>query len=159
MHELIINFFIVFPKKLATFFIAIVPVTELRVSIPVAINQFEMTAFSAWLWSVLGTYFMMLLILFILDPVSKILSQHFSIFEKFFHWLFEHTRKKADRRMKTYGEWAIFIIAATPIPLFGGMSGALVSFVFGISPKKSMPLLLLGTMVAGTIVVFITKSF
>lgn len=159
MHDLVINFFIGFPKELATFLIAIVPVTELRASIPVAINQFGMSAFSAWLWSVLGTYFAMLIILFALDPVSKLLSKYITIFEKFFKWLFDHTRRKHGKKIEKYEEWAIFILAATPIPLIGGMTGALTAFVFGIHWKKSMPLLLIGTMVSGGIVVFITKAF
>ncbi|EKE16125.1 MAG: hypothetical protein ACD_11C00029G0005 [uncultured bacterium] len=159
MHDLVINFFIGFPKELATFLIAIVPITELRASIPVAINQFQMSAFSAWFWSVAGTYFAMLLILFLLDPVAKILSKYISFFAKFFEWLFEHTRKKTNGKMEKYGEWSIFILAATPVPLIGGLTGALAAFVFGIHPKKSLPLLLLGTMISGAIVVFLTKTF
>lgn len=159
MHDLVINFFSGFPHELATFLIAIVPVTELRASIPVAINQFHMSPFSAWLWSVLGTYFAMVIIVFLLDPIAKILSEYISFFAKFFEWLFEHTRKRANGKMEKYGEWSIFILAATPIPLLGGLTGALAAFVFGISWKKSLPLLLFGTMVSGLIVVLITKTF
>lgn len=158
MHDLVINLFIGFPKELATFLIAIIPVTELRASIPVAINQFGMSAFSAWFYSVLGTYFAMLMIIFILDPVANFLSRHFSFFKKFFDWLFEHTRKRANGKMEKYGSWAIFILAATPVPLIGGLTGALAAFVFGVNWKKSMPLLLVGTMVSGGIVVFITTA-
>lgn len=159
MKEIVISWFANFPEELATFLIAIIPVTELRASIPLAYGVYGLSAFSAWLWSVLGTFFAMLLILFLLEPVSKILSKYFSFFRKFFDWLFEHTRKKADKKMEKYGEWAIFILAATPIPLVGGLTGALAAFVFGISYKKAIPLLLFGTMVAGGIVLFLTISF
>lgn len=158
MHDIIINFFVGFPKELATFLIAVIPVTELRASIPVAIKAYELSPFSAWLWSVLGTYFAMIMILFLLDPVAKLLCKYIPIFEKFFQWLFEHTRKKADKKMEKYGSWALFILAATPVPLVGGLTGALAAFVFGVPHKKSMPLLLVGTMVSGIIVVFITLS-
>lgn len=159
MHDLVINFFSGFPRELATFLIAIVPVTELRASIPVAINKFGMTPFSAWLWSVLGTFFAMILILFLLEPFAKFLSKYISLFEKFFVWLFEHTRKRANGKMEKYGEWSIFILAATPIPLLGGLTGALAAFVFGVSLKKSLPLLLFGTMVSGVIVLAVTLYF
>jgi uncharacterized membrane protein len=61
--------------------------------------------------------------------------------------------------MEKYGQWAIFILAATPIPLVGGMTGALAAFVFGIPLKKSLPLLLFGTMVSGGIVLLLTLYF
>jgi uncharacterized membrane protein len=85
-----------------------------------------------------------------------LLSGWFGIFDKFFNWLFEHTRKRANDKMEKYGEWAIFLLAATPIPLLGGMTGALAAFVFGVPLRKSLPLLLLGTMVSGGIVLGIT---
>ncbi len=159
MHDIIVNMFAGFPKELATFLIAFIPVTELRASIPVAINIYGLSAFSAWFYSVMGTYFVMVLIVFLLDPVAKFLSKYFMFFEKFFNWLFEHTRKKANKKMEKYGSWAIFILAATPIPFIGGLTGALAAFVFNVPLKKSLPLLLVGTMVSGIIVVAITLYF
>ena len=152
MHDWIISWFQHFPKELATFLIAAIPVTELRAAIPVAYNKFGMSATSAWFWSVAGTYFAMILIVLLLDPIASFLSKYISIFAKFFEWLFEHTRKRANGKMEKYGEWAIFILAATPIPFVGGMTGALAAFVFGVPLKKSLPLLLLGTMFSGFIV-------
>ena len=159
MHDFIINFFSNFPKELATFLVAFVPVTELRVSIPLAIKIYKMDPAAAWFYSVAGTYFVMVVIVLLLDPVSKILSKYIPIFAKFFSWLFEHTRKQAGSKIEKYGEWAIFILAATPIPFLGGMTAALAAFVFGIALKKSLPLMLLGTMDSGIIVVGLTIYF
>lgn len=159
MHNIIISWFSGFPKELATFLIAAIPVTELRAALPLAYEVYGLSPLSAWLWSVLGTFFAMILIVLLLDPVAKFLSRHISFFRIFFEWLFEHTRKRANSKMEKYGEWAILILAATPIPLLGGMTGALAAFVFGVPLKKSLPLLLLGTMVSGLIVLFVTLSF
>lgn len=156
MHEFIINLFSGFPKELATFLIAAVPVTELRAALPLAYRIYGLSAFSAWFWSVAGTFFSMVLIVLLLDPIVGFLSKHWEMFKKFFNWLFEHTRKRADKKMEKYGSWAIFILAATPIPLLGGMTGALAAFIFGVPLKKSLPLLLFGTMVSGMIVLGIT---
>lgn len=159
MHEIIINWFANFPKELATFLIAVIPVTELRAALPLAYKVYGLSAFWAWFYSVLGTFFAMVLIVVLLDPIAKFLSEHIGLFEKFFDWLFEHTRRRANCKMEKYGEWAIFILAATPIPFLGGMTGALAAFVFGVPLKKSLPLLLLGTMVSGLIVLGITIYF
>lgn len=159
MHDLIINFFSGFPKELATFLIAFIPVTELRASIPLAVKVYGLSPFVSWFYSVAGTFFVMAMIVFLLDPIAKILSKYIPIFKKFFDWLFEHTRKRASKKMEKYGEWAIFILAATPIPLLGGLTGALAAFVFNVPKKKSLPLLLAGTMLAGAIVLFVTLRF
>lgn len=156
MHDLIINSFSNFPKELATFLIAFIPVTELRASIPLAVKVYELSPFASWFYSVAGTYFVMVAIVFLLDPVAKLLSKYIPVFEKFFTWLFEHTRKRANGKMEKYGSWAIFILAATPIPLLGGLTGALAAFVFNVPLKKSLPLLLVGTMLAGGIVLGVT---
>lgn len=154
MHDLIISWFADFPRELATFLIALIPVTELRASIPLAVKVYGLAPFWAWAYSVAGTFFAMLMIVLLLDPASKMLSKWIPVFEKFFAWLFEHTRKRANGKMEKYGEWSIFILAATPIPLLGGMTGALAAFIFGVPLKKSVPLMLFGTMVSGAIVLF-----
>ncbi|MFA6382881.1 MAG: small multi-drug export protein [Parcubacteria group bacterium] len=156
MHDLIISWFQNFPKELATFLIAAIPVTELRAALPLAYKVYGLSAFWAWFYSVAGTFFAMVLIVLLLDPIAKLLSNWFDIFEKFFSWLFEHTRKRANGKMEKYGSWAIFILAAIPIPFLGGMTGALAAFVFGVPLKKSLPLLLFGTMVSGGIVLILT---
>lgn len=159
MHAFIIDLFEGFPKELATFLIAIIPVTELRAALPLAYKVYGLSAFSAWFWSVMGTFFAMVLIVILLDPIANFLSAHIKFFKDFFQWLFEHTRKRAGSKMEKYGEWAIFILAATPIPFLGGLTGALAAFVFGVPLKKSLPLLFFGTMVSGFIVLGITVYF
>ncbi len=92
MHTIIINFFAGFPKELATFLIALIPITELRASIPLAIKAYGLSPTAALLYSVAGTFFSMMIIVLLLDPIAKLLSKYIPIFEKFFTWLFEHTR-------------------------------------------------------------------
>ena len=145
-----------FPPELATFLIAMVPISELRAAIPIGIKIYHLSIWSAWLWSVLGNLLPMILILLILQPVADFLSAHFRIFHKFFEWLFEHTRKRGAKKIEKWGEAAVFILTATPIPLLGGWTGPLAAFVFNIKLKKSIPLVVLGCMVAGAIVTMLT---
>lgn len=156
MHEIVINWFVDFPKNWATFLIAMIPVTELRVSIPLAIEVYKLSPLMAWLYSVLGTYFAMILVVFLLDPISKALSHNISFFNIFFKWLFQHTKKKNSKKVSKYGSWSIFILAAIPVPILGGLSGALAAFAFRFPASKSLPLLLLGTMLSGGIILWLT---
>ena len=144
------------PPQLATFLIAMVPISELRAAIPIGIKVYHLSIWSAYFWSVLGNLLPMILILLILQPVADFLSRHFRIFHKFFDWLFEHTRKRGAKKFEKWGEFAVFILTATPIPLLGGWTGPLAAFVFNIKLKKSIPLVILGCMAAGIIVTALT---
>ena len=139
--------------------ISMIPVTELRAALPLAYNIYGLSAWESWLWSVLGTFATMVVIIFLLDPIEQFLSGHIAFFKKIFDWLFEHTRSKAGAKMEKFGPWAIFILAAIPIPFLGGMTGALAAFLFDTPKRKSLPLLLLGTMLSGAIVLSITMGF
>lgn len=156
MSEVIISWFQHFPKELATFLIAAIPVTELRAAIPVAYKVYNLSPFWSWFWSVAGTYGAMVLIVLLLNPIANFLSKHVGFFRKFFNWLFEHTRKRTNHKFEKFGSWAVFILAAIPIPFLGGMTGALAAFLFGVPIRRSLPLLLLGTMLSGGIVLIIT---
>lgn len=156
MHDVVISWFQHFPKELATFLIAAIPVTELRAAIPVAYKVYNLSPLSSWFWSVAGTYGAMVLIVLLLDPIANFLSRYISFFRKFFSWLFEHTRKRANHKFEKFGSWAVFVLAAIPIPFLGGMTGALAAFLFGVPIRRSLPLLLLGTMLSGGIVLIVT---
>jgi uncharacterized membrane protein len=145
-----------FPPELATFLIAMVPIGELRAAIPIGIKAYHLSAASAWFWSVLGNLVPMILIVLVLAPIADFLSRHFKLFHKFFKWLFEHTRRRGAKKFEKWGEFAVFILTAIPVPLVGGWTGPLAAFVFDIKLKKSIPLIILGCATAGIIVVALT---
>jgi len=145
-----------FPPELATFLIAMVPISELRAAIPVGIKVYHLSAWSAYLWSVLGNLVPMILIVLVLEPIAGFLSRNVRLFHRFFEWLFEHTRKRGEKKFERWGELAVFVLTATPIPLLGGWTGPLAAFVFNVKLRKSIPLIILGCITAGVIVVFLT---
>lgn len=145
-----------FPPQLATFLIAMMPISELRASIPIAITVYHLPVWSAFIFSVLGNLVPMILIVLVLAPVADFLSRHISFFKKFFSWLFQHTRHQGEKKFERWGELAVFILTATPLPLLGGWTGPLAAFVFGVKLRKSIPLIILGCMTAGVIVVAVT---
>ena len=145
-----------FPPNLATMFISILPISELRGAIPVAIGVYNMDPLSALFWAVLGNIIPPILIIFFLDKVANFLSRHFVVWKKFFDWLFERTRKRAEEKVKKYGSWGLFFLVAIPLPMTGGWTGALAAFLFGIDKKKSIPVIILGIITAGVIITLLT---
>jgi uncharacterized membrane protein len=139
-----------------TFLIAMAPIGELRVSLPLALTKFNMSLPLAFTISVLGNMFPIIFIVYFLEPVSIFLSKHSKFFNWFFKWLFQYTRKKHSKKFEVMEEIALVTFVAIPLPMTGAWSGALAAFVFGIPPKKALPLLALGVIGAGVIVTIVT---
>ncbi len=140
-----------------TFLLAMTPIGEIRAALPVAIAVYHLNWVLAYFVSVLGNVFPIIFILLFLEPVSKWLSNNSKIFKKFFDWLFKRTRRKSERQMEKYGYMALVIFIAIPLPLTGAWSGAVIAFLFGIPFKKALPLITLGVVLAGLIVLILTK--
>lgn len=142
--------------ELQTFFLAMTPIGELRVSIPTALTVYRLDVMTAYLISVLGNLVPVVFLLFFLEPISRWLSKNSSFFKKFFDWLFEKTRKKYNSHMEKYGYPTLALFVAIPLPVTGGWTGSLIAFLFGIPFKKAFPAIFLGVLVAGAIVSLVT---
>lgn len=143
---------------LKTLFISMIPIGELRVAIPLGIAQYHLGVLTTFIIAVIGNIIPVVIIAFLLEPVSNWLSKHSKFFRWFFHWLFERTRKKHSHRFEVLEEVALVTFVAIPLPMTGGWSGALAAFVFGIPPKKSIPLISLGVVIAGVVVTLVTMG-
>lgn len=143
--------------EIQTFFLAMTPFGELRFSLPIALSVYNLDLVSAYFISIIGNLIPIVLLLLFLEPVSSRLSKNFKIFEKFFTWLFEKTRKKYNSQMEKYGYPALVLFVAIPLPITGGWTGSLIAFLFAIPFKKAFPLISLGVIIAGLIVLSATQ--
>jgi len=146
-------------EMLKTFLLSMVPIGELRAAIPLGISHYGLSAIQTFFIAVIGNMLPVVAIAFLLEPVSSWLMKHSKYFHWFFNWLFEHTRKKHSKKFEVFEEVALVTFVAIPLPMTGAWSGALAAFVFGIPPKKSLPLIALGVAIAGVIVTVITLGF
>jgi uncharacterized membrane protein len=143
---------------MTVFLTAMTPVGELRASIPLALGTYHMNIFQSYIISVVGNLVPAIIILWILEPVSKFLASRFKIFNKFFTWLFNRTRKKHAKKFEKYSGYALIGFVGIPLPVTGAWTGALIAFVFGIPPKKAILHIFIGVLIAGIIVTAICKT-
>ncbi len=146
------------PYQLATFLIAMVPVGELRAAIPIALGTYNMGIAETYIISVLGNLVPVVAILWVLEPVSGFLMRKSRLFDRFFTWLFNRTRRKYSKRFEKYTGYALIGFVCIPLPVTGGWTGALISFVFGIPPRKALLDIAIGVMIAGVIVTIISQT-
>lgn len=142
---------------LKTFLLAMTPIGELRVALPIALTLYNMNWVWAFFISVLGNLVPVVFLLLFLGPVSRWLSDNSKFFRRFFIWLFERTRRKSNSKMEKYGPLALVSFVAVPLPLTGAWTGTIVAFLFGIPFKKAFSLIALGVVIAGGIMLALTQ--
>ena len=141
-----------------TFFTAMIPIGELRASIPVALLSFKMGIIETYIISVIGNLVPVVIILWVMEPVSRFLMKRFNWANRFFSWLFNRTRKRHSAKLEKYQGFALISFVGIPLPITGGWTGALIAYVFGIPPKKALWQITIGVLIAGIIVTVITKT-
>ena len=138
------------PQDLVVIVIAALPVVELRGAVPVAHHVFNMGLVRSFVLSVIGNMLPVPAILLLLGPVSNVLRK-ISLFDKFFTWLFNRTRKRSGTIQK-YQELGLIIFIAIPLPVTGAWTGSLAAFLFGLRFWLSMVCVVAGVAIAGVIV-------
>lgn len=156
MKEQIITFFSHFPDTWATFLMAMFPVAELRMSIPVAIVNFGMHPLPAYIYSVLGNICAgILVLLFVENVLSFFLCKSprlHALWQKYINRI--HTKNKA--KFEKWGAVALITFVAIPLPMTGIVTGAVAASIFQIPFRRAIPLLSVGSAIAGVLVTIIT---
>lgn len=158
MTELLITWLENIPPQVATVIIAMMPIAELRGSIPVALGVYNLSIIESFIYSVIGNLIPVIIILLFFDRISKYLMVKFKIINRFLKWLFEKTRKRHTKKFDKWGTIVLITLVAIPLPLTGGYSGSLAAYLFGIPFKKAFPLILIGILIAGVIVTLLSTG-
>ncbi len=158
MKETIINWVSVFPQEIAVILLAMLPVTELRASVPIAMTVFDMGQAEALFYSYLGNIIPVIMLFLFLPTVITFIEAHskklHQILEKYFYSL----EKKHNHRYQKYGALFLFLFVAIPLPGSGVWTGSLLAILFKIDKKIAVPAVVLGMISAGVIVMLITKG-
>lgn len=142
-------------EALLTFLVAASPVVELRGAIPLALLIYELPLWQAFFLSVAGNMVPVLLLPF-LGVVSGELSRRFSIFERYFTWLFSKTSRNKKRMFEIFQDFALVVFVAIPLPFTGAWTATIAAFVFKIPFRRAFPLILFGVIIAGAVVSALT---
>lgn len=153
------EWFFNFPPEIATMILAMIPLTELRASIPIGIGVYGLSAQAALFWSIIGDVVPMIFILTFIDPVSEWLMKKSKIFNRFFTWLFARTKHRFSDKYHSYGALALMVFTAIPLPVTGAWTAAVAAFLFGIPKTKAMAYIGLGVVISGILVTLIYTGF
>ncbi len=144
------------PSELSTFILAMMPVTELRASIPIALSVYDMPIFSAMFFSILGDVVPVFIILIGVERMYKFISSKSDTGKKYFDWFFSRTEDKFSGKYAKYGAIALISFVALPLPFTGAWSGSVAAFIFRIPFAKAFPLIFIGIVISAILVTLIS---
>lgn len=143
------------PPRIVVILAAMLPFSELRGAIPLAIKVYELTPIEAFLLGVAGNIIPVVFLLYFLGPLEKRL-RIIKVFDRFFESLFHRTRKKHSERIDRYGALALVTFVAIPLPITGAWTGVAVAYVFDIEKRYAFPAIVAGVLLAGIVVTLAT---
>ena len=137
------------PKEWIVVIVSALPIAELRLAIPLGLS-FGMSLEKVFVLSVIGNSVPVAPILFLLAPVSQRLRR-FKLWARFFDWLFERTKKKAQAVQK-YEALGLAVFVAIPLPMTGAWTGAVAASLFKIRFRYAFIAVVAGVIGAGFVV-------
>ncbi len=144
----------VFGKILTTFLISMVPVIELRGAIPWATGM-GLSPSIAIPVAMIGN---LIPIPFIIIFIKRIFAWMRSVSPKL-NKVVDRMEAKAEKnkeKVLKYAFWGLAIFVAIPLPGTGAWTGALVAAMLDMPLKKAFPSVVLGVLIAGIIVAFVS---
>ena len=142
---------------LIVFLISMVPLIELRGAIPYAVG-FGIPLSQAYIIAIIGN---MIPVPFIYLFARKILvwGKDKPVIGKFFTFCLEKGEKGGKKLQATAGKGlfvALMLFVGIPLPGTGAWTGSLISALLGLRLKNAFPMILLGVLTAGVIMMIIS---
>jgi len=154
MTDYIVSFLKEFSPEAIITIIAAMPVSELRGAIPYGVIQLDMDIKTVFWLAMNGNMVPVLPLLYVLEPASRILRR-IKIFDRFFAWLFERTRKRS-KIVEKYELFGLVVLVAIPLPMTGAWTGSIAAFLFGLNKKLSFIAITIGVFIAAIVVSLLT---
>ena len=135
-------------------FLATLPVTELRASIPIGILVLKENVKLVVFYSILGNLIPIAPVYFLLDPISKKLSKTPNM-KKFFNWLFSRAKKRAGL-IEKYEAVGLAIFVGIPFPGTGVWTGCMIASLLRMKFIPTAIAATVGVFIAATIMTILT---
>jgi uncharacterized membrane protein len=141
-------------SALVTFLVAMIPVLELRASIPVGV-ALGLHPLAAYGLSVLGNLVPVPFIVLFIRPLFDWMKAHMPKFNGFI----ARMEAKAESKREMIRKWQLLglaVLVAVPLPGTGAWTGALIAALLDIRIRRAFPAIAAGVAAAGIIVSLLT---
>ncbi|MFZ7134566.1 MAG: COG2426 family protein [Eubacteriales bacterium] len=149
-----IDFLSIFPDWLKIVVSAMIPVFELRWSIPFGILILKMSYLYTYIFSIIGTIIPAPFILWFIPSILKWMRST-KLLGGLGNWIYNKGIKNTVKVNK-YGFWGLVIFIGIPLPGTGVWTGCLAASLLQLDFKKSFLASIVGAAVAGIAMMILT---
>jgi len=129
---------------------AILPVSELRGAIPLALLKFNFPLWKAFLIGIIGNTLPCIPLILFLNLFEKF-SEKNKILNKIFNF-FKLRALKRKKLIEKYEIFGIYLFVSVPLPFTGAWTGCLLAYLLQTPPFKTFLAVFFGILTAGIIV-------
>jgi uncharacterized membrane protein len=129
---------------------AVLPISELRGAIPIAIVTYDFPWYYAFLFGVIGNLLPIPFILLFLNAITKLVEK-VPLLSKYFNWILERSRRRGGI-IERYERIGLVLFVAIPLPFTGAWTGAIAATLLGLRFRYSLFSIAIGVLIAGVIV-------
>lgn len=150
--------FIILKPYLLSFWLSMLPVTELRATVPWIMLTYGDHWFGLVVVAIIGNIIPAIFILWGLSYIDRIILKKRNIVSKLYDKVIQRTRRKTQLKISTYGYIALLLFVAIPLPGTGAWTGSVAAWLFGLSRSRSLLVISFGVILAAVIMVLISKG-
>ena len=147
------------PPQLATFIVGALPIAETRAAVPLALGVYHLPLLQALFFSVAGNVLAAAGVVYGLRFLYKRRQGKLGIMDRLLQKIFDRAERKFTQKYERWGELALLIFVAVPLPLTGAWTGAVAAFLFGIKPGKALLFIALGVILSASIMAAVSLGF
>jgi uncharacterized membrane protein len=130
--------------------LSLLPISELRGAIPVAISN-GLRPLPAFLLCVAANCLAGPITFLFLETLHRLFLRSPG-YRNLFETLIGRARKKVASAVEKYGYWGLAFFVGIPLPFTGAYTGALGAWILGMRKRKAILFICLGVLMAGVIV-------
>ena len=142
---------------LITFLVSMTPIGELRASIPLGIETYDLPWYRVLPLAVAGNLVPALFWLVVLPRAGGYLISFPNPVGRLLLWRSERLRHLQGERFRRHRNVALILLVAVPLPFTGVWSGSLAAWVFEIPFRPALLCIALGAVIAGGVVTALTE--
>lgn len=141
-------------KYIFTIILGATPIIELRYAAVISQYAFGLTPLQSFICGLIGNIIPVYFIVKYIRPLFDFFGR-WKFFKKIIDWASEKATKKIaeSKRLQNFAALGLFLFVAVPIPTTGAWVGSLIANFLDMPPKKAVPPIILGIIVAGIITV------
>jgi len=133
--------------------LAMLPITELRVAIPVGVLVFKLPVWEAFAIAEIGNAVPIFIVYALCDRFYKAMERRRGFWHRWTHKLMHRSHRQVHDAVQRWGPLALTLFVSLPLPGTGVWIAAIGAYLLHIKLARALPFILLGNLIAGLIIV------